>query len=334
MTFEELKLRRLQGQHLLQKTDTQTVVKDLCGIQAQYLSHALHALSIRCQQVDTTDLVKSWTNRGTMHLFSEADLPLFLYRGRPHHLRPVDTMESDACVDASRKAYFASVILEQIASGIEERDVLRAACEAEGMNAEEAESIFNPWGGLLRALCEEGHICHQVQEKKSFRLCPPFEPMDARAAQTELLRRYFTNFGPATVRDASYFFGWPQSRIKALMTELPLEAFGLEGRIYYHISGQSPATDIPACLFLAGFDQLLLGYEKTENPFLPQAHIRDIFTLAGSVRPAVLVDGTVAGSWNLKGKNLTVTLFADADPAVLTEQARILWPELNRITVE
>ena len=70
MTLEEIKLRRLAGQHLLAPADTQTVVKDLCGVQAQFLGHALHGLSIRCTGVDTEGLVKSWTNRGTMHLFS------------------------------------------------------------------------------------------------------------------------------------------------------------------------------------------------------------------------------------------------------------------------
>ena len=34
MTMEEIKLRRLAGQHLLAPADTQTVVKDLCGVQA------------------------------------------------------------------------------------------------------------------------------------------------------------------------------------------------------------------------------------------------------------------------------------------------------------
>ena len=47
MTLDELKLHRLEGQHLLSPSDTQTVVKDLCGVQAQFLSHALHGLSIR-----------------------------------------------------------------------------------------------------------------------------------------------------------------------------------------------------------------------------------------------------------------------------------------------
>ena len=41
MTLEELKLRRLAGQHLLTPTDTQTVVKDLLDVQAQFISHRL-----------------------------------------------------------------------------------------------------------------------------------------------------------------------------------------------------------------------------------------------------------------------------------------------------
>ena len=98
MTLEELKLRRLAGQHLLAPTDTQTVVKDLCGVQAQFLSHALHGLSIRCTEVNTDGLIKCWTNRGTMHLFSADDLPLFLHEGRTHFLRPVDTLKSDAYI--------------------------------------------------------------------------------------------------------------------------------------------------------------------------------------------------------------------------------------------
>ena len=41
MTLEELKLRRLAGRHLLTPADTQTVVKDLLDVQAQFISHRL-----------------------------------------------------------------------------------------------------------------------------------------------------------------------------------------------------------------------------------------------------------------------------------------------------
>ena len=331
MTLEEIKLHRLAGQHLLQSADTQTVVKDLCGVQAQFLNHALHGLSIRCADVDTAGLVKSWTNRGTVHLFSAEDLTLFLYQGRNVKLRPVDTMQSDAYLSSDRKTYFAEVILHAVASGIDEREVLKTVCEAHGMSESEAESIFNPWGGLLKALCEEGKLCHKVQEKKAFQLCPAFEPMEQEAAQRELLRRYFTHFGPATVRDAAYFFGWPQSRIKFLLKAIPVESFCLGNRVYYHFGSQSPGQDMPRCLFLAGFDQLMLGYEKAENPFLPQEHLRKIFSLAGIVRPAILVDGAVVGSWSIKDRKLAVTFFENADRELVSAAAEALWPDLKDI---
>ena len=149
MTLEEIKLRRLAGQHLLAPTDTQTVVKDLCGIQAQFLSHTLHGLSIRCNEIRTDSLVKSWTIRGTMHLFSADDLPLFLHEGRTHFLRPVDTLESDAYINADRKAYFADLIVDAVAQGIDERDLLKAICEKAGMTEEESKSLFDPWGDIV-----------------------------------------------------------------------------------------------------------------------------------------------------------------------------------------
>ena len=333
MTFDEIKLQRLTAQHLLKCVDTQTAVKDLCGVQAQYLSHALHGLSIRCDRVETDRLVKSWTLRGTMHLFSEDDLPLFLHQGRNHSLRPVDTMQTDAYLDAHRKQYFAACILDAVAEGIENREELKVLCAAKGMTETEAESIFNPWGGLLRALCEGGKLCHKVQEKKAFQLCPVFEPMEQQAAQLELLRRYFTHFGPATVKDAAYFFGWTQSQIKSFLKILPVESFCAGDQNFYYTAGDIPDGEIPRCLFLAGFDQLLLGYEKTQSLFLPREHLRKIFTLAGTIRPALLVDGTIAGFWNIKNRNLGVSTFTDVDPKLICTAAEAIWPDLKHILI-
>lgn len=333
MTLEELKLRRLASQHLLSPADTQTVVKDLCGVQAQFLSHGLHALSIRCPDVDTNGLVKSWTIRGTMHLFSAEDLPLFLHEGRSHFLRPVDTLASDAYLDSGRKAYFAELIVDAVAQGIDQREDLKAVCEKAGMTESESRSIFDPWGGTIRALCETGHLCHRLQEKKAYQLCPAFEPMSEEPARLELARRYFTHFGPATVKDAAYFFGTTQKTVKSWMKELPLSDTTLDGRTYFYIDTGAPAGELPECLFLAGFDQLMLGYEKTESLFLPREHMRDIFNLAGIVRPAILVRGNVAGWWNLKNRVLKLTLFSPADGKLICDTASRLWPDLKRIEV-
>ena len=331
MTLEEIKLQRLAGQHLLVPTDTQTVVKDLCGVQAQFLSHALHGLSIRCTEVHTDGLVKSWTNRGTMHLFSADDLPLFLHKGRTHFLRPVDTLESDGYITADRKAYFADLIVDAVAQGIDEREALKAVCEKAGMTESESQSLFDPWGGTIRALCEAGRICHKVQEKKAYQLCPAFEPMAEEPAQLELARRYFTHFGPATVKDAAYFFGTTQTKVKSWLKKLPVIETTHNGKSCFYIDNGLPTGELPACLFLAGFDQLMLGYEKTESLFLPREHMRDIWGLAGIVRPSILVNGTVVGWWNLKNHRLRITLFSPADKKLISDTAAELWSDLKQI---
>lgn len=331
MTREEIKLRRLSGQHLLTSADTQSVVRDLCGVQAQFLSHALHGLSVRCNEVNTEGLIKSWTNRGTMHLFSVGDLPLFLHEGRSHFLRPVDTLESDSYISADRKAYFADLIVDAVSQGVDEREALKAVCEKAGMTERESQSLFDPWGGTIRALCEAGRICHKVQEKKAYRLCPAFEPMEKEPARLELAKRYFTHFGPATVKDAAYFFGTTQTKVMSWLKQLPVTETTLDGKSYFYIDNGLPAGNLPACLFLAGFDQLMLGYEKTESLFLPKEHMRDIFNLAGIVRPAILVNGNVAGWWNLKNRKLKITLFSPVDTALLSDTAAVLWNDLEQI---
>jgi len=331
MTLEELKLRRLAGQYLLEPGDTQTAVKNLCGLQAQFLGHALHGLSIRSNAVRTEGLVKSWTIRGTMHLFSIDDLPLFLHEGRNHFLRPVDTLESDAYISAARKSFFADLIVDAVSQGIEEREALKIMCGKAGMTESESQSIFNPWGGTIRALCETGRICHKVQEKKAYQLCPPFKPMEAEAAQLELARRYFTHFGPAAIKDAACFFGTTQTKVKTWLKQLPVTETIFDGKSYFFIDAQVAVCELPECLFLAGFDQLMLGYEKRENLFLPEEHMRDIFNLAGIVRPAILVDGEVVGWWNMKNRRLSISLFHSDYVDLIEGSARKQWQDIKRI---
>lgn len=316
MDRETIMRQILCRQHITAPADKNTVCRDLCGLQAQFLSGARHGLGIRCREPLGEDwgrgMVKSWTIRGTVHVFREEDLPLFLHEGRSHSHRPVDNMESDRYITQARKQYFAGLIVDAIGEGTDSREALKARCYAAGLTEGEAESIFDPWGGTIRYLAEAGKICYKVQEKKAFQLCPDFEPMEYEAAWTELLRRYFTGFGPATLRDAAYFFGKPQRELRRWMQKLPLREISVEGQMRY-VLGDVPET-LPDCVFLSGFDQLMLGYEKRESLFLPQEHLRGIFNLAGIVMPAVLLRGRVAGRWKLEGRGLNLWLFSPLTP--------------------
>ncbi len=55
--------------------------------------------------------------------------------------------------------------MDNIASGIDTREGLKHVCFQKGMTETESESLFNSWGGTIRALCESGRICYKVQEK-------------------------------------------------------------------------------------------------------------------------------------------------------------------------
>jgi len=149
--IQELKIRQLTNQYLVQPADKKTVIRDLCGVQAQFLVNAMHSLKIRCNDFDENTvadgLVKNWTVRGTVHVFAESDLPLFIRCNNG---------------EAYRK---------------------------------------NEWG-----------------------------------------------------------------EVKNWLNQLPVESIDCEGKTYYYIpNGKSYDKEIPACIFLAGFDQLMLGYQKKES---------------------------------------------------------------------
>lgn len=94
------------------------------------------------------------------------------------------------------------------------------------------------------------------------------------------------NYGPASVRDAAYYFGSSQAEIEKRLARLPVEAAKYEGQQLFSLdSGRAPGQSLPDCLLLAGFDPLMLGYEKKQSVFLPPEYLRGIFSLSGIVMP-------------------------------------------------
>lgn len=340
MTREEIKLRHLTNQYLITPTDKLTAVRDLCGVQSQFLVNALHALKIRCSDYDETTvsvgLVKNWSVRGTVHVFAESDLPLFIrcddgknyLRNEWDGYRFWNNRDCWA-LSPERQAYLSEVILHALADAPRTREELKVICRENGMTYPEETCMFEPWGGGVRELCGRGFMNYVVQEKKAFCLAPPFAPMRDGEALPEIARRYFANFGPATVHDAMYFLGAKQSEVKAWMEKLPLQSTTCEGKTYYYIpNGKTYDGNIPDCLFLAGFDQLMLGYQKKESLYLAPEHLRGIFNLAGIVMPAVLLRGNVVGRWKKKGRKLVLTLFSPLsarDRGILEDKAQSLW---------
>ena len=322
MTQEELMLRRLSAQFLLTPAAPAQVAAGLCGLQAQFLRNAVHALRIRTDALSVAGLVKTWTLRGTVHLIPESDLPLYL--------RSCGTAE-DVCKSGwyrwtaerghanppERERELARLTVRAIADGVDTREALRAHLRACGMTEAEEARAFDPWGGIISELAGLGVLCFRVDmaddthpdETKRYRLLTPFEPLPEEAARQELARRYLTHCGPVTLRDAAYFFRWTQAEAKAVFEAVGAERIACEGREYFFLPGGETAAGMPRVILLAGFDPLMLSYRKEDNPFLPPENLRGIFNLAGIVNPAILLNGRVAGKWKEAKGRVELTAF-------------------------
>lgn len=348
MTVEEIKLRRIKNHYLIDKEKKQTVVKNLCGIQAQFMVNAIHSLKIRCVDFDeetvSDGLVKNWTIRGTVHVFSEDDLPLFIncndgktYRSNEWKGYSFWNQRDKWALSPERQKYFSDIILSSLSDSSKSREYLKEICRNHGMIQSEEDSMFDPWGGGIRELCERGFINYTVKEKKEYCISPDFSPMKKSDAEIELARRYFTNFGPATIHDAQYFFKTTAAKIKQWIEVLPVESFDCENKTYYFINnGKTYNDDIPECIFLAGFDQLMLGYEKKESLFLKPENLRGIFNLAGIVMPSILFNGNVVGKWKKKNGTFTAELFgnvSEKDIKKIKESAAGLWNDITKTTI-
>lgn len=346
MTKDEIKRRQLTNQYLINTAPKLQVVQDLCGVQAQFMTNALHSLKIRCSDYDeatvSDGLVKNWTVRGTVHVFAEKDLPLFLHCNNGADYRKNEwngysfwNQRDTWALTPERQRFLSEVVLNALKKEPCTREELKEICRENGMTESEESSMFDQWGGGIRELCERGFMNYVVQEKKAFCLSPEFKPVPEEEAKLELARRYFTNFGPATIHDAMYYFHVSAAQVKQWMKELPLQERECDGKIYYFIENEKFYDyDIPDCLFLAGFDQLLLGYEKKESLYLPQEHLRKIFNLAGIVMPSLMIHGQIVGKWKQKNGKLSVELFDKLDEKekkTVKEKAEMLWDNLKKI---
>ena len=332
-TLNELKQWRLRAQFLTQTAPAAEVASGLCGIQSQYAANAVHALRIRSENVDIKVFVKSWTLRGTLHLFPEEDLSLYLPEGKTDFF---DTPYGQwryghGCeVSKERMGFFAQVVREALSDKPVTRDALKALCRERGMTENEEPWVFDGWGGVIRMLAEGGYLCLSAAENRAYIACPAFAPMAAEQARAELLRRYLTHYGPVTLHDMMYFFRWTQRELKGLLAGLSPKTLTCQGQTYYYLTEPDVLPPLPRCVFLAGFDPLLLGYEKKESPFLPPEHLKKVFNNTGIVFPALLLDGKVAGRWKEDGKYICLTPFENwnkTQSAAVQKAAKNLWPD-------
>jgi hypothetical protein len=114
--------------------------------------------------------------------------------------------------------------------------------------------------------------------------------------------RYLAAFGPATVKDVQTWAG--MAKLKATIDELrpQLRTFRDEagGELFDVPDGPLPDADAEAPVrFLPEFDNFVLSHADRSR-VVPEEHRKKVLPGAGIVRATFLVDGMVAGTWNVE----------------------------------
>jgi hypothetical protein len=161
----------------------------------------------------------------------------------------------------------------------------------------------------------------------SFGRRPAFLPCtvaadDEPGATAELVRRYLTAFGPATVADMSQFTILKRSTLRDVVESMSdvVAVGGPDGSQLVDVSRVDPPTDaetasLPARL-LGMWDSVLLAYADRSR-VIPDEHRPHVIRRNGDVLPTVLVDGLVRGVWRASTDAIEVRAFEPLDDATL-----------------
>ncbi len=159
---------------------------------------------------------------------------------------------------------------------------------------------------------------------------------DGRApgALAELAARYLAAYAPAAPADLAAWSGLPSAMVQRAWAAVadglvevrivePGSGSGRERRAWLPAGRlaelDAPAPASPSVRLLPAFDTYLLGYRGRELAVEP-AYAGRVNAGGGMIRPVLLVDGQVAGTWRTgrKGRRLDIAIdaFAGLSPEV------------------
>lgn len=262
-------------------------------------------------------VVRTWLMRGTIHLVDARDLRWLVrlvgpsvqrrFRTRWRQLGLTDEV-LDRCVAA---------LPDVLADGPRDRHHIRAALAERGITLDSPDPQVHTHA-LVHA-STIGLVCRGPDHGRhsTFVLLDDWLPGAPAGphgddALAELARRYFAAYSPATGADFTAWSGLGSGRAITLIRD-ELEPADVDGRPGFRLGEVAPQR---AARLLPAFDNYLVGY-RDRTALLEPARQPHVFQ-GGMIRPTVVVDGRVVGTWTLdRGRaRVTVRAFAELSPAL------------------
>ncbi|MFI0448511.1 winged helix DNA-binding domain-containing protein [Actinomadura sp. 6N118] len=332
------------------------VARRLAGVQAQVASSAELAVAVRQATPapgevpkalwDERSLIKTWAMRGTLHLLpaDEAGAYLALCATIRHWEKPswakafgASPPDLEAIAEAAGEALAGGAALT--------REELNAAIVEKTNSAHLAEVLGSGWGPLLKPLAWWGVLCYGPSQGQRVTFASPerFVPgwkglPEVEDAARTVVRAFLGAHGPATPEMFDNWLMRKTSRKKDVKAWFAaageLAAVDVEGAEMFvlpeHLDELIDTEPTRSVRLLGGFDQYVLGAGTGATYLVPAERRAAVSRAAGWISPVVLHEGRVAGVWEGKDGDITVTPFEDIPAKPLaTEIARIA-PLLSR----
>jgi len=348
MIPEEVPLKRVSRfyclkHHLLrkaEKSDIEKVVKDVCGLQAQAVLTPYLSLWNRVEKFERSmldealykakTLVRIWCMRGTLHVISSNDLPVYNKALKrmwfEHHGRFMRSPDWPP-IEERKNVVYPKIIEALSDKPLKREEFIARVRSLLGDQAKPYKKWFSAWGGMLKETCYEGFTVHAQPcgAEACFARLDKWLPnlnldtLNEEQAKEKLLLKYLHGYGPASVQDFASWSGLMISdarktleNITSELEEVRIE--GIKGQLwipkkdYKSLMKVDLEEKTPARL-LPKFDSFVLGH-KNRTRIIQKEFMKQVFRKAGDIASTVIVDDNIVGTWRHKKtkKSVTVTI--------------------------
>jgi hypothetical protein len=296
--------------------DPADVVRRAAGIQAQDANAARLGIRARSGTVaashvdraraEDRSIVRTWAMRGTLHLLATEDLawqrPLFARRELEWSRRRLSEALGVGRRTQDRAVRLIARVLE--ADGIVTRREIMDRLESGGIEFDRQTAGHH----LPRLAVLEGIACLGPDRGRdtTYVLAHDWigEPRtaDRERALAEVARRYVAGFGPADAEDMASWAGLGLGDCRAALASIASELAEVRVGTRTLLAPRRGAPRAPRrrlVRLLPGFDNYLLGHRDREFAVDPR-HVREVWPGGGIIRPTVVVDGRVVGTWTTR----------------------------------
>jgi hypothetical protein len=354
---------RLERQGVLERASRRRlvdVVGRMIGLHAQVMSSAelqaaaridgLRLADVRDALWERRSLVKTWAFRQTLHLLTADDLAEFVVAARslerwhtPAWLRYFDMTEET--VDE---------VLEAIGDVLGDKPMTRVqvvdAVVKRVRRPHLREDMLTGWGTFLGPAAQRGRLVFGPSEGRNVafvdpsawlgrQISPGANPDAADAALARMIVRYLAVF-PGSSREmiARWWGGGRLAGVSRALKVLPdpVVEVDVEGTRGLVLRSDVPALEAvspehPARL-LPGFDPFTNELPRRVESVLDAADHDRVHRIAGWVTPIVVVDGRIAGTWEIaNGKASAGTVTVRPFGRWRSGARKELGPEVERI---